>query len=492
MFKKLVLDNVINNIISKPYNNSFCINDKYFTYEDLGIAISKIRKALLNAKIKERNIGLVINDDLETYASIFALWMENKCYVPLHPLQPLDRCQDIMSQIESDCIIDSSAKSRYQNYKVILTNKLSDFSELYLDEIKGTDDDLAYILFTSGSTGKPKGVMLSRRNVASFVDSYFALGYEITENDRCLQCFDLTFDLSIGSYLIPLIKGACVYTVQLDAIKYSRIYELLEDYELTSALMVPSTIRYLQPYFSEIDLPKLRYSLFCGEALHEDILKGWKKCVPNAIVDNVYGPTENTIYCSCYRCGETLKAHNGILSIGKSMKNCDWIVIDDEENILPQGEAGELCLCGDQLTPGYINNPSKNEESFFVKNNTRYYKSGDICFQDESGDYMYVGRKDSQAKIQGFRVELSEIEFHAKTFMQGSNAVAIAFENSQHLTEIALFIESVNCETVKLENYLKKKMPSYMIPSRIYFEEIFPLNGNGKIDKVRLKQIIKC
>lgn len=358
----------------------------------------------------------------------------------------------------------------------------------------GYSDDLtAYILFTSGSTGKPKGVQISRGNIAAFMEAFWQTGIRIDETDRCLQCFDLTFDLSVMSYLTPLVKGACTYTVPHDQIKYNYIYGLLEDHRLTFALMVPSTIRYLRPYFEEIHLPDMRYSLFCGEALPLDMTEEWSKCLPNAEIDNVYGPTEDTIFCSCYRyCREGgNKAVNGILSIGKSMNGGKMIIADDEGRELPAGQQGELCLAGRQLTPGYWKNPEKNREMFFTaEDGTRFYRTGDLCVMDEEGDIMYYGRLDFQAKIQGYRVELGEIEYHAREYLKDKNAVAVAFDNITGNTEIALFVESAEIPADRLTEYMRTKMPAYMIPTRILFVPQFPLNINGKTDRNRLKSML--
>lgn len=355
-----------------------------------------------------------------------------------------------------------------------------------------SDYDLAYILFTSGSTGKPKGVPISRGNLSSFMAAFWNIGFNLTEEDKCLQCFDLSFDLSVISYLVPLTVGACVFTIPAGGVKYLAIPEILEDYGLTFALMAPSTINYLKPYFDEIDLPKLKYSLFCGEALREEITEGWSKCVPNADIYNVYGPTEDTIFCTYYKFNRegNNKSHNGVLSIGKTMTSGDVKVLNENGEEVKVGELGELSLYGGQLFKEYWRNEEKTKDAFVIAEDGRkYYKSGDVCFRDEEGDIMYSGRMDHQAKIQGFRVELGEIEFHARVFMK-KNAVCIAFENKDNLTEIAIFVESEQFDNADLVAYMRGKMPPYMIPTKWVYVPVFPLNGNDKIDKVKLKAML--
>jgi D-alanine--poly(phosphoribitol) ligase subunit 1 len=493
LFATEIIFPLLNSIKKFSSRNAFLFGDNYYSYKELGECISRIRISIRNQNINDKNIGLVINDDLATYSSIFALWLEGKAYVPLHPGWPIERTKEIIDQVGMALILDSSTVSRY-NKKIVLSTNIPDnlhkSALSYNDDI--SDKNLAYILFTSGSTGTPKGVQVSRKNLSSFVRAFFDLGLNITENDRVLQCFDLTFDLSIMSYLIPLLRGACVYTVPNNQIKYSYISGLMDDYQLTVALMAPSTIRYLKPYFDEINCPSMKYSLFCGEALTTSLTAEWSKCVPNSRIFNVYGPTEDTIFCSSYeyiRNGRN-KEHNGILSIGRTMNSGNMIIIDDKGNITKNNELGELCLSGKQLSPGYLNNPEKNKESFFIRDGIVFYRSGDICYRDSDGDIMYSGRMDHQVKIQGFRIELGEIEFHASTFLKGKNIVCMAFENEQKLTEIAMFVESKEFDTKSLLDYMFSVMPSYMIPTRIIFVEKFPLNSNGKIDRNRLKLLI--
>lgn len=462
-------------------SNAFYINGTFYTYCQFAERISAIRSVIRAAEVDEQIWGLAIQDNLNTYASIFALWMEGKCYVPLHPSWPKDRIEDIVKQVGCRNILD--------NCDVPYTSDL-------LDDWKETsEDDLAYILFTSGSTGVPKGVQLSRKNIAAFMDSFWKTGITLDETDRCMQVFDLTFDVSVQSYLVALTRGACVYTVPYGQVKYLYAASLIQDHHITFGAMAPSMLNYLRPYFSELDANSLRVCILTAEACHVDLLEDWYQCAKNTEIYDFYGPTEATIYCTYYkltRFGKNLSL-NGIVSIGKPMANVTAIIIDEAGNLIPEksgaAHKGELCVAGNQVTKGYWNNPEKNASSFFEKDGIRYYHTGDLAYWDVSGNIMYSGRIDQQAKIQGFRVELGEIEFHAHEYYQKNHRVmAIAFQNNENLTEIALFIETKQEDTKGLIEYMRSKMPQYMIPTRIIFLENFPLNKSEKVDRNALKQ----
>ena len=495
MFYSKILTQVISSVQSFSDRNAFCIDEQFYTYEQFGQTISKIRTAIQSENFSNPNVGLVINDDLETYASIFALWLEGHSYVPLHPNWPIDRCCDIIEQVDIDLVLDSSEKSRYSNrggYKCLNTNALT-FESMSLESKQGvSDDDLAYILFTSGSTGKPKGVQLTRRNIAAFMDSFWKTGIEINEEDRCLQCFDLSFDVSVQGYLVPLTKGACCFTVPHGQVKYVYASGLIEDHQLTFGAMAPSMLRYLKPYFDELDATSLKACILTAEACPLNLMEDWYNCATNTEIYDFYGPTECTIYCTYYKLtkGGKNKSLNGIISIGKPMANCIGLILDENGNELPTGEKGELCIAGDQVTAGYWKNEEKNQSSFFMKDGKRFYHTGDLCYKDEDGDIMYSGRLDHQAKIQGFRVEMGEIEWHAREFLKDKNVVCLAFENSESLTEIAIFVESEQFDNTDLVAYMRGKMPPYMIPTKWIYVPVFPLNGNDKIDKVKLKAMI--
>ena len=455
---------------------AFYINGVYYTYHQFVERISAIRSFIRTAGNDEQIWGLALHDDLNTYASIFALWMEGKAYVPLHPSWPNDRIESIKQQVGCSNVLDACD---------------APFIEMDLENwAEASDDALAYILFTSGSTGVPKGVQISRRNIAAFMDSFWQTGIRITPEDRCMQVFDLTFDVSVQSFLVALTRGACVYTMPYGQVKYLYAASLIQEQHITFGAMAPSMLTYLRPYFEEFDASSMRTTILTAEACPVDLMEAWFNCAKNTEIYDFYGPTEATIYCTYYkltRGGENLSL-NGIISIGKPLANVQAIIIREDGSLVEGQEKGELCVAGNQVTPGYWSNPEKNASSFFMHEGTRYYHTGDLCYWNQSGNIMYSGRIDQQAKIQGFRVELGEIEHHARQFYGNERRVmAIAFQNAQNLTEIALFVESQAEDMKALIEYLRSKMPQYMIPTRVLFEPNFPLNKSEKIDRNALK-----
>lgn len=500
-----ILQPICDSIRKYPEQNAFYIQDEAYTYRQFAERISAIRGTIRAAAVDEQIWGLAIQDNLDTYASIFALWMEGKCYVPLHPSWPSDRIASIIAQIGCHNVITTEENALTDINGSFTTINVSEaqYKEDLLDVWRdASEDGLAYILFTSGSTGTPKGVQLTRGNIAAFMDSFWKTGITIDETDHCMQVFDLTFDVSVQSYLVALTRGACCYTVPYGQVKYLYAAGLIQEQGITFGAMAPSMLTYLRPYFDEFDASSMKACILTAEACPVDLMEDWYKCAKNTEIYDFYGPTEATIYCTYYkltRGGNNLSL-NGIISIGKPMANVQAIIIDEDGNIIPEKSGaehkGELCVAGPQVTPGYWNNPEKNASAFFEKQETRngkqemvrYYHTGDLCYWDESGNIMYSGRIDQQAKIQGFRVELGEIEHHARQFYQNERRVmAIAFQNAQNLTEIALFVESQAEDTKALVDYLRSKMPHYMIPTRILFEPTFPLNKSEKVDRNALR-----
>lgn len=475
---------------------AFCIRNKMYSYAQLYDVVEQVWHVA--REIPEGLIGLYASDDIRTYASIIALWTCGKTYVPLNPNQPKERHAEVMGSVGSHYVLSADKKYTLDMEglnmlctKDVLVDGYARKDDVVFEQV--SEQTLAYIIFTSGSTGKPKGVPISRENVAAFIDSMNHLGLDITAADKCLQPFDLTFDFSVSGYVIPLAKGASIYTIPQKAIKFSYIAGLLEDHRLTVLQMVPSMVRNMLPYMDEVELDSVRYNIFCGEALTGKVLKAWHKANPNMVSYNMYGPTEDTVFCTYYKVDKTNVENplssNDIVCIGKTFDNSGLAILDDFDQIVKdENVEGELCLCGQQLTPGYWKNESENAAKFLELDGTRYYRTGDLCYYGEDGNLMFVSRKDFQVKINGFRVELGEIENRYSEISGGRFSVVIPYTNEQENTELAIVIEGDEYDYKDDKMQLAKQLPPYELPSKWFFARSIPLNTNGKVDRKAIKK----
>lgn len=474
------------------------------TYAELHARVCAVQHAIeQRSDPSEVLVGIVAGDTIDTYASVLAVLRAGRAFVPLNPEHPPERNASIVQQAGLQTLVvpvgitelDGSIAS---GLRILRTE---DLREQGFDSgvSRTREDDLAYLLFTSGSTGEPKGVPITSGNLAAFLDALEDAGCAFDAADRVLQMFDLTFDFSIASYLAPLAAGACVVTVPASGIKFGEVYRLLEEEQLTVAPMVPSVLTHLRPYFGDIHLPALRLAFFCGEALTADTVNGWMRCAPNARIVNFYGPTEATVFAMYYPWspgegrGKTL---NGIVSIGRPMSRLAALVVDDELRPVPTGEKGEICLAGPQLTPGYWNDPARNARSFFdiaIEGSTnRYYRTGDVAASDPEGDFLFYGRVDQQVKLQGYRVELGEIEHHAREVLDGRACVVVPLQVRTGLTELRLVTEGYDGDLKLVLAALRTRVPGYMVPPHAVSIDALPLNPNGKVDRRALERMLSA
>lgn len=490
------LDKIHENLVRFKDRNAFFIEERYFTYGELGDAVNKVQNLLQKNVIGRQNtIGIITNNDLEAYASIIAAWFTRNIFVPINPRNPVQRNLEIIKQAGVHTVLTSGETTDHplksKGITIIGTKDPNVRSYIPVPD-KGTDADIVYLLFTSGSTGKPKGVPINRKNLDSFVNSFISYGYEFSPDDRFLQIYDLSFDASVHCYTVPLVTGSCIYTVPQDEIKYLYALKLMKNHDLTFVKMPPSTLAYLRPYFKSIRLEKLKYSLFGGEALDGKLVNSWSDCIPNARIQNVYGPTEATINCLIYDWDKNRqdKQYNGIVSIGKPFGQNIAFVAGRQHIIVEPGRMGELYVAGSQITPGYWKNPGKNKTAFveleYNHKKERFYRTGDLAIVDKDGDFLYCGRMDEQVQIDGFRVELGEIEHHAREFLKGNNVAAVAVPGSQQTLEIHLFIENITVKKDELKKHLESRLPAYMQPAKIHTVKEFPKSAGGKINKKEL------
>ncbi len=490
----------------KKYGNkpAIFINKHAYTYNQFLSIISRIKKQLHLLPASSKFIGILTDEHINTYASIWTCIGIGRAFVPISNKQATERIIGIIENSEIDIVLYVEESELIQklksNNKVTLVcteNTASDILDLSSAPINA--DQILYLMYTSGTTGKPKGVPITHNNLLSLIENHQKSEYKILEEDRVIQMFELTFDFSILPTIFTLLVGATLYVVPKKNTTFIEVYKTLLTHRITVACMVPSVINHLKPYFHQIHLPDVRWSFFCGEALYKDNILNWLKCTPNGKAINSYGPTEATVYMTYYVIQEqACESYNGVVSIGKPLDKMGLIILDENLIEVPAGKKGELCIFGPQISSQYWKDESLSNIAYINLNhqgrNVTAYRSGDLCFINNNNNYMFAGRIDEQVKVNGYRVELNEIEYFAKQYCSDKLVAAFIKKNSLGMNFISLVIENYQDKNNGLLLFLKEKLSHYQMPEKIYTIEQIPTNSNGKIDRQKLalsSQLIK-
>jgi acyl-CoA synthetase (AMP-forming)/AMP-acid ligase II len=275
----------------------------------------------------------------------------------------------------------------------------------------------------------------------------------------------------------------------------------IEDANLTVWFSVPS----LAMFANKIGLltsgafPNLRLSLFCGEALSASLAERWQQAAPASVVENIYGPTETTVAITHYRWDPVrspAECMHGLVPIGWTFEGQESCLVDDTLLPCAPGKQGELCLAGSQVTSGYLNDSAKTQSQFVrLKGfgDKVWYRTGDLVYQDEMKCLYFLGRKDHQVKVNGYRVELQEIDLVLREASGTELAVAIPWPLSEG-TAAGIVAVLCGADTSNDRNLIEscaRRLPRYMVPSNVYHFESLPLNVNGKVDRIQIAKRIQ-
>ncbi len=458
------------------------------------------------------------------FAGVLGSLLAGNGYVPLNRTFPSERTQVMLDRSEcSTIVVDEGSlpqlgklldaverplavlipdlrdtenhRSNWPRHKFLGANDLKSPGEWLEPELAA--DSIAYLLFTSGSTGIPKGVAVAQRNVTTFLD-YMVERYQITENDRLSQMFDMTFDLSVFDMFVAWERGACVCCPsQKTLIKPGKF---INDAKLTIWFSVPSTAVFMKQLgmLKPGQYASLRYSLFCGEPLPISSATAWLAAAPNSIVENLYGPTELTIACTLYRWdppNSAAESELGIVPIGYPYPDMDVLVVDDNLCEVAPGQEGELLMNGPQTSLGYWRDPAKTAAAFLVPpgKSEIYYRTGDRVRRPEGKKPLtHLGRIDSQVKIFGHRVELGEVEAKVRDACKLDGVVAVGWPKTDSgFGGVEVFIEGSESGQEKLRQTVAADLPEYMVPRRFHFMGRLPRNANNKYDRKAMQKLLE-
>jgi amino acid adenylation domain-containing protein len=360
-------------------------------------------------------------------------------------------------------------------------------------------DDVAHLLFTSGSTGKPKGVAITHSNVIAFVDwavRYFGIG----NRDRLSGHAPLHFDLSTFDIFGAFAAGAELHLVapELNLLP-NKLAEFIRNSGLTQWFSVPAVLAQLAKFdaVQHGDFPMLKRVLWCGEVLPTPALIYWMQRLPQVEFTNLYGPTETTIASSYHTVRQVPASQADPVPIGTACDGEELVVMDESLRPVPAGHSGFLYIGGAGLSPGYWNEPELTARAFLSWSDgsagpKRMYRTGDLARVGPDGLVYFLGRSDSQIKSRGYRIELGEIESALSTMdaLRESAVVAIDAGGWQGQSICCAFVPSAPgaATAASLRFYLTLHIPNYMLPQYWLPLERLPRNGNGKIDRRRLRE----
>lgn len=358
-------------------------------------------------------------------------------------------------------------------------------------------DDNYYIIFTSGTTGKPKGVQISHNNLLSFTnwmitDKEFAT----PERPQMLAQPPYSFDLSVMYWAPTLALGGTLFALPSAVTQdFKQLFETILSLPIAIWTSTPSfaDMALLSDDFNSQKLPQLTHFYFDGEELTVKTAQKLRDRFPQARIINAYGPTEATVALSAVAVTDEMLQNCKRLPIGYTKADSPTFVIDEEGQKVPNGQQGEIIVCGPAVSKGYLNNPEKTAEAFFEFEGLPAYHTGDVGSMTDEGLLLYGGRMDFQIKFNGFRIELEDVSQNLNKSKYIESAVAVPRYNKDHKVQnllayvilkdgVAEQFEREIDITKAIKEDLQDIMMSYMMPSKFLYRETLPLTPNGKID----------
>ncbi|MEU9191197.1 AMP-binding protein [Streptomyces sp. NPDC048484] len=447
-----------------------------------------------------RAVGVLANTGIEGFIGNLAALYAGCTVVPLHPDFPALRTRRMIQAAGVSAVLAdeqglSALTAAELDIPVLVPRRsgegdgrqrsISSVPRHTLDApLMVKPSDVAYILFTSGSTGRPKGVQITHGNMASYFRSVDER-YDFCAEDVFSQTFGLNFDCAMFNLFCAWNAGASVHAVPAQA--YRDLPSFLAERRMSVWFSTPVSISLVRRMggLAPDALPTLRWSFFAGEALQCQDAADWQAAASGSAVENLYGPTELTLTITSHRWLPEVSAGlgvNGLVPIGAVHEDHDHVLLDEDEKIATT--EGELCVTGPQLTPGYLD-PADNEPRFLEHDGRTWYRTGDRVRALAGNELLYLGRLDSQVQVQGWRVELAEVDQAVRGCTGVDDAVTVT-RPADSGVELMVFYTGAPAPVTVLAQQLRRILPHGLIPRHYQHVEEFPLNANRKVDRGQL------
>ncbi|KAL4766170.1 nonribosomal peptide synthase Pes1 [Aspergillus foveolatus] len=508
-----IYDRCIHDVVSEqarlhPQREAVCAWDGSLTYGELDVLASELSYRLKGYGVRpETFVALCFDKSKWNIVAMLGVLKAGGAFVPLDPTHPTPRLRSLVDSVNVNIMLCS--RDRAEHLSTVVNNLIpldeQSFGEIsflpgrYLRQ-EVESNNAAYLIFTSGSTGKPKGTLLEHR---AFVSCAFAYGAPMGLNadTRILQFAAHTFDASLCESLAPLIHGGCV-CVPSEEERLNDIVQAINRMNVNFICLTPSFARFINPS----SIPQVNTALLVGEAMSRTDLEAWS----HIKLLNGYGPTEAAV---CAAINSTMDINSDCRDIGLATGTHFWVVNPNNHNqLVPVGCPGELLLEGPTLARCYINNPEKTDDVFIYnptwarhdpkRGDRRFYKTGDLVrYNSDLGSLTFLGRKDSQIKLHGQRIELGEVEHNLSTLPLVKHGMAFLCESGPAKGKL-MAVVSLNGElssntvpfkllppsertyaVTELRQQLSKRLPTYMIPAVWLCVQALPLLPSGKLNR---------
>lgn len=459
--------------------------NEVLTYKELDHASSKLAHQLQDSKKP-----MVLYGHMSPYMIVGMIGaIKAGCgYVPIDTSVPKERVKMIIEKVQPEYIFNTSEEDVDQSIAEVISIKdvkESQFPIVFDSQMK--TNDVVYTIFTSGSTGEPKGVQIEYASLIEFAEWMVSLN-KAGEGKEWLNQAPFSFDLSVMAIYPCLTSGGTLNLVDKDMIKKPKLLnEMLVNTPINVWVSTPSFIEMclLLPNLNEEQYGSLNQFFFCGEILPHRTAKALVSRYPNATIYNTYGPTEATVAVTSIQITQDVLDQYNPLPVGVARPGTTLSTTDE----------GELVIEGQSVSLGYLKNEEKTSAVFNFEDGTRTYHTGDKA-KEEDGQWFIQGRIDFQIKLNGYRMELEEIETQLRQSQYVREAIVVpVYKNGKvvHLIGAVVPHEPVEdnlAMTTNIKHELKSRLPEYMIPRKFEWMEQLPLTSNGKLDRKKIAEVV--
>lgn len=519
----LVDDLVAQSAARVPDRVAVVDGERSVTYAELDATANRLAHLLVECGVRPGDrVGLYLEKSLEAVTGIYGILKAGATYVPLDPGAPPARLGIIAGDAGLKCLITGAEKADEwpaliaegapvetlvalnvadgeiagpDGVRVFTSTALAAHPAEAPSDIRRSASDLAYILYTSGSTGVPKGVMLSHLNAMAFVD-WGVAEFSVTANDRLSSHAPLHFDLSVFDLYAAARAGAAVVIVPAQLALFPvELAKWIRQAGITVWYSVPSilTLLVLRGKLAEVELPALRTILFAGEVFPTKHLHRLMELLPHVRFANLFGPTETNV-CTWYEVPRWSGEPPTSIPIGKAITGVDVFAVREDGTVAPRGEIGELYVRGPTVMQGYWGDQERTARTLLREWEGEsagfpVYRTGDLVHLDENGDWIFLGRRDSQIKSRGYRIELGDIEAALNQHPGVVECAVVAIPDEVVTNRIkAYVVRRGDVGDDQLNRFLGERLPRYMAPELYEFRDDLPRSSTGKIDRRTLAE----